>query len=196
MFCFFIKFPVGEYFKIKGFAGAQALQVFEPIFAFEVFLTWMIFKMRAYSASTPNTWMIQETTLGEDNEKITKYNWKIDITSESEIKMYYVRLGRRQKLPKSRQQWAPRPLARCQSQSWRCWPTPGTGSPAGPFDLQVSNWDLVNGIEHWIWSSGGLQPLNIIIVMQVWRLSVLPGTTSGGTMKEIQDTIMKSPVVR
>ena len=36
--------------------------------------------------------MIQETTLGEDIEKITKSNWKIDITPESAIEMYYVRL--------------------------------------------------------------------------------------------------------
>ena len=147
MLCFHIKFPVRWVFQNQSVCRSSSFSSFcsiEPIFAFEVFLTWMIFKMRAYSASTPNTWMIQETTLGEDNEKITKSNWKIDITSEIEIKMYYVRLGRRQKLPKSRQQWAPRPLARCQSLSWRCWPTPGTGSPAGPFDLQVSNWDFTS----------------------------------------------------
>ena len=35
----------------------------------------------------------------EDNEKITKSNWKIDITSESEIKMYYVRLEGVKKYP-------------------------------------------------------------------------------------------------
>ena len=91
-------------------------------------VTWIIFKMRAYSASTPNTWMMQETTWG---------GWHVTRMKKQRTLGYpLIDLFR---LPKSLQQWAPLPLERCQWPSWRCSPAPGTKSPAKPFDLQLAN---------------------------------------------------------
>ena len=51
-----------------------------------LFMFWIIFRMRAYSASTPNTWMIQDTT--QVSTAVRPDNWKRKIFSAQIFKIF------------------------------------------------------------------------------------------------------------